>query len=155
MTGRTDYTLEEWELLKETPFVVGAAVAASAASGLGTAKELFAVITGTTGGMLAFPENELINALLEDGERPSPFKGMGRDELTPAAIEKCRQAAVVLGAKTPAGEAQAYKRWVITVGESVAEAAREGGFLGFGGETISEPEQSLLDEVKMALGSED
>lgn len=152
MTTRGDYTAEEWALLKETPFVVGAAVAVSAASGLGTAKELFAVVTGTTGGMLAFPENELIQALLKDEDRPSPFRGMDRDELLPAAIERCRQAAVVLEAKVPAREAEDYKRWVIAAGEAVANAAKEGGFFGFGGEQVSEPEQSLLDEISIALG---
>lgn len=152
MTDRADYTSEEWNLLKETPFVVGAAVAVAGASGLGTASELFAVITGTTGGMLAFPENELIQALLKEEEnRPSPFKNMDRAELMPAAIDRCHQVVAVLEAKTPAVEAAGYKRWVVTVGEAVAEAAKEGGFMGFGGERLSQEERLLLDEIKAAL----
>jgi hypothetical protein len=40
---------------------------------------------------------------------------------------------------------------MVSVAESVAEASKEGGFLGFGGVRVSEREQSVLDQIKAEL----
>ena len=152
MTTQANYTPEEWKLLKETPIVVGAAVAAAAKSGLGTAKELLTVVTGTTGGIVEFPENALIQSLLrEEDDWPNPFKDIKRDDLKAIALNNCRRVTAVLEQKAPTEGAEEYRRWVISVGEAVANAAKEGGFLGIGGDRISEREQSLLDEFATAL----
>jgi hypothetical protein len=34
----------------------------------------------------------------------------------------------------------------------VAQAASEGGFLGFGGQQVSEPEKQLIAKIRDALG---
>jgi hypothetical protein len=39
------------------------------------------------------------------------------------------------------------------VAESAANAAKEGGFMGFGGERVSAAEQGFLDELKAALAA--
>jgi hypothetical protein len=44
-------------------------------------------------------------------------------------------------------EVNQYKRFVYSVAEAVAHAHREGGFLGIGGEEVSEREQAALDEI--------
>ena len=43
-----------------------------------------------------------------------------------------REIAAILDARAP-NDAAAFKVWLISVGEKVAEASTEGGFLGFGG----------------------
>jgi hypothetical protein len=40
---------------------------------------------------------------------------------------------------------------LMTVAERAANAAKEGGFLFFGGERVSAPEQAFLSEVKTTL----
>ena len=39
----------------------------------------------------------------------------------------------------------------LAVAEKVANAAKEGGFLGFGGERVSAGEKALIDNIKSAL----
>ena len=52
--------------------------------------------------------------------------------------------------KTPL-EATAYNGWLLKIASSVAEASKEGGFLGFGGIIVSEAERATLAELTAAL----
>ena len=58
--------------------------------------------------------------------------------------------AKILDAKAPAG-APAFKAWLKHVADQVAEAASEGGTLGFGGVKVSDAEKGTLAEVGRAL----
>ena len=49
------------------------------------------------------------------------------------------------------GDAVAYKAWLLQISQSVAEAAEEGGFLGFGGVPVSDAEKATLAEISTAL----
>jgi hypothetical protein len=54
--------------------------------------------------------------------------------------------------KAKPAEAQAFKQWLVSVGQKVAEAAKEGGVLGFGGTRVSEQETAALKELTSVLG---
>ena len=43
------------------------------------------------------------------------------------------------------------KAWLRQVSHNVAEASKEGGFLGFGGVTVSDAEKATLGEIDAAL----
>ncbi len=45
-----------------------------------------------------------------------------------------------------------FKKWLLTVGRRVAEAANEGGIFGFGGERVSDAEKNVLRQIAFALG---
>ena len=47
-----------------------------------------------------------------------------------------------------AGESAAYGQSLVDLATTVAEATKEGGFLGIGGTRISEAEQVAIDQVK-------
>ena len=51
---------------------------------------------------------------------------------------------------TPA-EAAAFREWLLTSAKRAAEAAKEGGFMGFKAERVSEGEQQMLDKLGEAL----
>jgi hypothetical protein len=53
--------------------------------------------------------------------------------------------------KSPA-DADAYKAWLLSIARTVAGAAKEGTFLGFGGKTLSADETAALDELAATLG---
>jgi hypothetical protein len=57
----------------------------------------------------------------------------------------------VVEKKAKPDEAQAFKQWLVSVSQKVAEAAKEGGFLGFGGTRVSEQETSALRDLTAAL----
>ena len=61
-----------------------------------------------------------------------------------------REASRLLDTKAPE-EAIAVKGLMKTIGERVAQAASEGGMLGFGGVKVSEPEKATLSEIAKAL----
>ena len=67
------------------------------------------------------------------------------------AIDKCQEVVVVLQSKCTEQEANEYKHWSLAVGEKVANAAKEGGILGIGGERISEAERDVIERVASAL----
>jgi hypothetical protein len=54
--------------------------------------------------------------------------------------------------KASAAEAEEYRQWAMSVAEKVANAATEGGFLGFGGERVTAAEKSLIDDIRKSLG---
>jgi hypothetical protein len=66
------------------------------------------------------------------------------------SIETLQQASRLLTAKAPE-EAALVRTWLQTIGQRVAEAAPEGGMLGFGGVQVSETEKATLSEISRAL----
>ena len=49
-------------------------------------------------------------------------------------------------------DAAPFKAWLVGVAKSVAEAAPEGGFLGFGGAQVSDTEKATVAQIAAALG---
>jgi hypothetical protein len=68
-----------------------------------------------------------------------------------ASFAQVQQAVSLLVAKATPEEVEAYKGMLVTVATTAANAAKEGGFLGFGGERVSADEQGYLDELKGLL----
>jgi hypothetical protein len=118
-----------------------------------------------------FPGNALLKQLVPDtaGNRQQAMdqlkkfrdwglarlkqKGVDSAEKVGAlAIEDSKAVAALLAAKATPQEAKEYKQWALSVAENVANAASEGGFLGFGGERVSDPEKQLLTKIRSALG---
>lgn len=164
MSKKSDYTPEEWELLLEVPPLVGTAVMVAGRSGIGgSMKESFAVASGVLAAREGFESNELVQSLIdariEGKERSSveqvsgnPYLGKPPTEIRDIVVEKCQQVSALLTEKASDGpEATGFKQWAVDVGEKVANAAKEGGFLGIGGERVSEEETIVLSAVRKAL----
>ena len=58
----------------------------------------------------------------------------------------------IVTAKATPEEAEAFRRWLVASAQAAADAAKEGGFLGFGAEQVSAGEQQMLDQVRAVLG---
>jgi hypothetical protein len=162
MANKASFTAEEWKQLLESPMLASIAVTAAEPSGLwGMLKESFAA-----GGRLAKAKtepgtNELVKAVVTDFESgegrgaardglQARLKGSKPGEASAKAVEGLRQVAALLDAKAP-NDAAAYKAWLQSIGQHVAEAAKEGGFLGFGGVQVSEAEKATLAQISDAL----
>jgi hypothetical protein len=158
MTTKADYTAEEWELLTRGPFMAAMAVVAASPSGpIGVIKELSAVGRVLQEASQSGETNALINALVSNvkaGYRPSGTVEPGQrpEEIKDLALKTCQEVAALLAHKAPAPEAEGFKRWLLTVAQQAAEAAKEGGFLGIGGVRISAAEQAVLAELAGRLG---
>ena len=79
-------------------------------------------------------------ALLGEGSREQQIANFKS-----AVVDQINRAVSVLDQKAMPEEALAYKQMLMQVAERAANAAKEGGFLGFGGVRVSDAEQAFLE----------
>src|SRR5260370_17391500 len=75
--------------------------------------------------------------------RLEQFAGSKPAEIKAKCIETLRKAGAVVDAKAP-GDAAAFKSWLREISQHVAEAAKEGGFLGIAGVGGREAREATL-----------
>jgi broad specificity phosphatase PhoE len=110
MTGKADFSEDEWTRLKRAPFVAGMAIS------------------------LADPgwPIELVKE-------------------TAAILEELAEVNRIVSENATSEEADAYRDWLKTAAQEAANAAKEGGFMGFHAERVSEGEQRMLDTLAEVL----
>ena len=160
MTTKTDYTDEEWRRLVRAPLVAGMAVSLADPGGpIEATKEVVSSIRA----MQSPPsDGELLHSIASDiralTEQRTNVLGDLRIQPGPMAgeqvLEELREVGAIVRSKADAGEAQAFGRWLVEVAQAAADAAKEGGFLGFGAERVSAGEQHMLERLREALGTE-
>jgi hypothetical protein len=67
-------------------------------------------------------------------------------------LDELRAVNEIVTAKATAEEAAAFRRWLLATAQAVADAAKEGGFVGFGAVQVSKGEHAMLDELRSSLG---
>lgn len=162
MASKTTFTDEEWRRLLQSPMIASMAVTAADPSGLwGMLKEGFAASSALARAKADAGGNELVRAVVADFETSEgravaqgglreKFSGSKPAELKARAFGELRQVSAVLDAKAPE-DTVAFKAWLQAIAERVAEASKEGGFLGFGGVQVSDAEKATLAEIAGAL----
>jgi len=164
MTTKATFTTDEWNLLRSVPAILAAGVSTADPSGLfGSLKEA----AGGMKGMIEFLKGasgvELAQEMLADKSMPGmpdpkTLLGEGDREqqmanLRKSSFDQVQKALDLLAAKATPAEIEAYKGMLANVATAAANAAKEGGFLGFGGERVSAGEQGFLDELKGVLNA--
>ena len=164
MANKASFTPEEWTKVLESVAVTGMAVTAAEPSGLfGMLKEALAGGAALAAAKADPNANELVKAAIGDFETAegraavqetlnARFAGAKPADIVPRSLETLRQASAILDTKAPA-DAPAFKAWLNSIASKVAEASKEGGFLGFGGVQVSDAEKATLAEIATALGS--
>ena len=164
MPSKEVFTAEEWNQVLGGVFMAGFAVTAADPSGLwGLLKETFASGRALTEAKNNASASELSKAIVSDMETSEGrsaaqayvkgrLQGAKREEIKQRAIDALRSAAAVVDQKAPS-DAAAYKAWLLQIANNVAEASKEGGFLGFGGVSVSDAEKVTLSEIAAALGT--
>ena len=162
MADKSTFTPDEWKVLLQSVMMAGIAVTAAEPSGLwGMLKEGMAGSRALLQAKSDAGASPLVSALVADFET-SEGRTIARDGLQeklkgskPADIKvKCiaalQQAGEIVASKAP-DAAPAFKTWLYRISQDVAEAASEGGFLGFGGVKVSDAEKATLAEIATAL----
>jgi hypothetical protein len=161
MTDRTNFTPDEWKLIMQSPMMAGIAVSAAEPSGLwGTLKESLAAGGALANATTDANANSLVKAVAtgftsadgkaaRDGVK-AKLAGSQPADIKVRSIDTLRQVSALIDAKAP-GDAAAFKGWLRQISEHTAEAAAEGGTLGFGGVQVSEAERATLAEISSAL----
>jgi hypothetical protein len=161
MTSKADFTDEEWARLKRAPFVAGMAISLADPGGpIEAVKETSATLK-TVRAAEAGGRGEFVGALarevVEDaGHRQSPFGGFRPSKGANAGVEilgELREVNRIVSDKASPEEAAAVREWLLEAAQEAANAAKEGGFMGFHAERVSEGEQRMLDSLKDALAA--
>jgi hypothetical protein len=159
MTGKPDFTDEEWTRLKRAPFIAGMAISLSDPGGpIELVKETAATLRTVTSAVGDQGRGELVQAVAaevsaEAKARKSPigdFKAKGAlagQEI----LEELSGVNAIVSAKASPEDADAFRKWLNDAAGEAANAAKEGGFLGFHAVRVSEGEQRMLDKLAEAL----
>ena len=157
MTTKGDYTDEEWATLVRAPIVAGMAISIADPGGpIETTKEVMATLRTVTDpgtdAELVTSVSEEVKALAERRANPA---GDFRPKGTMAGqqvLDEIGKVNDVLSAKATPEEASAFRAWLMAVAKQAADAAKEGGFMGFGAAQVSEGEQEMLGRLAKTLG---
>ena len=141
MTGKADFSEEEWELVREGPPTAGM-VALMAESG-GSFRESFALAKAYTEARKEHGENELLDALV--AEKPDLKRYKTPEELETQGLGRLTEAVALLEQKATVGEVTAYRKFALDVAERVAEAHKEGG------QQVSEGERAAIEKIAASL----
>jgi hypothetical protein len=154
MTSKQDFTDEEWTRIRRAPLVAGVAISLADPGGpIEVAKETMASLRAAT---LPPSQEELLAAVALEvqalaQQRQNPL-GDFRPTSGQHVVEELGAVNELVTAKASPQEAEAFRRWLVAAGQAAADAAKEGGFMGFGAEQVSAGEQQMLDRVRGALG---
>jgi len=160
MTSRTDFTEDEWERLGRAPLVAGMAITIADPGGpIETIKESSAALRTLVEAAREGGFGEFVHAVAQDvaakaQHRENPLAGFKPDRRDPRQdiLRELRAVNALLVEKATPEEVAEFREWLKAAAQRAALAATEGGFLGFGGELVSEREQQMLDTLGEIFG---
>ncbi len=160
MSVKSDYSSEEWQILLQAPGAAGIYIMmADPNFVIGSMKEAFALSAGILHKEKETDNSPLLSALLsefEDREMVKKaqlqFEKKDLATIKKTAFNTLQQAVSILQEKATSEEAGEMTSWLYQMCVKVANAAKEGGFLGFGGTKVSDKEKAALSEVAQLLG---
>lgn len=141
MTGKADFTPDEWNLVREGPPNAGLIVL-MAASG-GSFRESWALAKTFAEARKEQGESELVDALV--AEKPDLKRYHSAEEAEEQGLRRIGEAIALLNEKASPGEVEGYKKFTLDVAERVAEAHKEGG------EPVSPEERAAIEKIAASL----
>jgi hypothetical protein len=155
MTTKADFTEEEWARLGRAPLVAGMAISLADPGGpIEAIKESSAALRTVVEAAQSGSHGEFVQAVAADvaaraKQRQNPmagFKPRGANA-GEEILDELRAVNALLVEKTAPEDAEQFREWLKTAAQRTATAAKEGGFLGFRAELVSEREQQMLDRL--------
>jgi hypothetical protein len=159
MATKADFTDDEWATLLRAPTIAGMAITFADPGGpIEVVKETSAVlrvVSGSSGEDRDDVVGEVARDVLAHAkERKNPvgdFKPKGA-LAGKEIIDELARANEIVSAKASPEEASAFREWIMECAQRAAEAAKEGGFMGFHAERVSQGEKDMLAQLSSALG---
>lgn len=163
LLSRDQLTDQHWSVLCAVPQLVLLAVSASGGSRLDAVLERSAGRRAIENGRnndhpliraMADPDAiETAEASVESTAYDEAGSLRGAAELLALAANSVRAAADVLRHTGGELDLYAYREYVVGIARAVAEAAREGDFIGLGGQRVSDAERAVIAAVSQALAT--
>ena len=145
MTGKADFTPEEWETVLQGPPTAGMIVVTAQRGG--TFRETLSIAKAYVEARQHHGESELLDEIVSAKPALDHTRYHSAEELKDAGLRHLRAAVELLAAKATTAEVDAYKRFVVDLAGNVANAHREHGT------NVSDAEQAALDEITTALAT--
>jgi hypothetical protein len=145
MTGKADFSAEEWELLMEAPSSAGMVVAMAERGG--SFRESFSMAKAYGEARRQHGESELVDAIVSTKPKVDRSRHGSFEELKEHGLGKLRDAVGLLERKATPDEVDGFRRFVLALAERVAAAHKEGG------QPVSDAERAAIDEIAAALGA--
>jgi len=158
MTTKAEFSEEEWATLVRSPLVAGMAITLADPGGpIEVVKETSAVLKVVTSS--SSERDDLV------GELAREVRGLAEQRKNPVGdfkprgalagkeiVDEISRAGEIVSAKASPEEAEAFRAWIMECAQSAADAAKEGGFMGFHAERVSQGEKDMLAQLRSALG---
>jgi hypothetical protein len=148
MTGKADFTDEEWKLVLEAPPSAGLIVIASDRGG--SVRESFSMAKAYTEARKEHGESELLDEIVNAKPEMDHTRFHSPGELKEASLKHITDAVALLKEKATPEELDEYKKFIVALANRVAEARKE-GFMGLSGERVSDDEKAAISEIEAAL----
>ncbi len=142
MTGKADFTEEEWTQVLEGPTSAGFAVAASERGG--SFRESFSMAKAYSEARQEHGQSELLDEVVSSKPKTDRTRAGSVEELKQHELENLREAVAVLERKATPEEVEQYKRFIVGLAERVAEAHKD----------VSANEAATIEEIAETLGVE-
>ena len=150
MTRKEQFNAEEWDQIAQGPPL--AAILVITASRGGSMRESPERGRGLHGGAREQGGAGADPAAARVTHRRSiRARQSSAEELRTQTTERLREAATLVDERATPEEADAYKKFILDVASTAALRHKEGGFLGIGGQRVSDAEAAALAEIAAAL----
>jgi hypothetical protein len=150
MTGKADFSSEEWDVVLKGPPIAGMIVVTAQRGG--TFRESFSMAKSYGEARQQHGESQLLDEIASTKPEIDRTRYHSTEELKEHGLQHLREAVELLERKATPEEVDEYKRFVLTLADRVADAHKE-GFLGLSGERVSDAERAAVAEIAEALGT--
>jgi hypothetical protein len=155
MTTRTDFTDEEWARLGRAPLVAGMAISLADPGGpIEATKETMAALRTIVEAAKGGGRSELVNEVAKDTAERAQHRENPMGDFKPRGamageqiLDELRAVNALVTEKATSEEAEDFRQWLLDAAQRAANAAKEGGFMGFHAERVSEGEQQMLEKL--------
>lgn len=145
MTGKADFTEQEWETVLEGPTSAGLIV--STAQRGGSFRESFSLAKAYSEARGASGASDLMDEIVGSKPKVDRSRQASVEELRAHYLGIIRQAVSLLEAKASPEELEDYRRFTLGIAERVASAKEEED-----GQPVGDAERAAIDEIAAALG---
>jgi hypothetical protein len=146
MTGKADFTEDEWKLLREAPTSAGMLVVQADKGGM--FRETFSMAKAYGEARKQHGASQLLDDIVSQKPEVDRSHAGSQEEMRANFLQHIRDAVALLASKATPEEVEDYRRFMMGLANRVAEAHREGD-----GDAVSEPERQTIAEIAEAAGA--
>ncbi|MGH2925177.1 MAG: hypothetical protein ACRDK1_04310 [Solirubrobacterales bacterium] len=150
MTGKADFTDEEWKDVLQGPPTAGMIVVTAERGG--TFRESISMAKAYAEARTEHGESQLLDEIVATKPEIDRTRYHSVEELNEHGLKHLGEIVALLESKATAAEVDEYRQFVLTLAQRVAAAHRE-GFLGLSGERVSDAERAAVGEIATAIGA--